>query len=392
MVHPQILDQLGWLYLKAPSQEILQLSASELVNTLISGGYDHWLGIPCSYLGPVLQTATEHSSIHWHNTTRESDTLAFACGLYLGGKSPVVLMQNSGLLNALDALSSLVKPYKIPLLLIVSHRGCPSASPDAEHHHTTGRITEDLLDLLQIPHQTMHGSDSVETLVNTALDSIRETRSPYVFLVPQHTFQPVEASAQSRPNDHASLTRLQALKCIDQNHLSGDLIVTTNGYTTREWLGMGSQAAHFPVVGSMGCASALGLGWATAQPHKRITVIDGDGSFLMGLTSAVLPGLTTALFRHIVLDNGRYESTGNQETGLHTLDLAAIAQAMGYPSIHRVSTLSALQEALTANEQLPCLIHVQIKTSSAGCPRPRPSVPLVHYTDNALTLNADRSD
>lgn len=369
-----------------------RLSAPHLVNTLVQYGYTQWLGIPCSYLSPVIQCATEHRSIQWHPSTRESDSIAFACGLYLGGKRPVVFMQNSGLLNALDALSSLVIPYKIPLFMIVSYRGCPTSTPDAEHHHTTGKITEGLLELLEIPYRIIQGDESIPHLVNTALDVLNHTRMPYVLLVPQDRFQPLETPINPI-NDQRSLTRLHVLKEIAQRCKTKDLIVTTNGYTTREWLGMKSTANHFPVVGNMGSVNALGLGWASANPHTKITVIDGDGSFLMGLSAAVLPGLTQLSFRHIVLDNGRYESTGNQVTGVQTLDLAHIAQAMGYTLLYRVSTLVELQEALSIDNETPYFIHVHIKASVESCARPRPTIPLVSFTDHFVkhntTLNHD---
>ena len=55
--------------------------------------------------------------------TREEEGIGICAGAYLGGKSPAILMQNSGLGNSINALKSLSELYEFPLLMIMSHRG-----------------------------------------------------------------------------------------------------------------------------------------------------------------------------------------------------------------------------------------------------------------------------
>ena len=55
--------------------------------------------------------------------TREEEAFGIAAGLYLGGKRPTVMLQSSGLGNSLNALTSLLIPYRIPVLIVVSMRG-----------------------------------------------------------------------------------------------------------------------------------------------------------------------------------------------------------------------------------------------------------------------------
>ena len=55
--------------------------------------------------------------------TREEEAFGIAAGLYLGGKRPTVMLQSSGLGNSLNALTSLLIPYQIPVLIVVSMRG-----------------------------------------------------------------------------------------------------------------------------------------------------------------------------------------------------------------------------------------------------------------------------
>ena len=69
--------------------------------------------------------------------------MALAVGSYLVGKKPLVFLQNSGLGNIVDITTSLLRPYGIEIELLVSVRKQP------EHHVFMGKITEELLELLE---------------------------------------------------------------------------------------------------------------------------------------------------------------------------------------------------------------------------------------------------
>src|SRR5262249_59478719 len=60
--------------------------------------------------------------------TREEEAFGIAAGLYLGGRRPAVMLQSSGLGNSLNAIPSLVIPYRIPMLILVSMRVQPAES------------------------------------------------------------------------------------------------------------------------------------------------------------------------------------------------------------------------------------------------------------------------
>ncbi len=81
--------------------------------------------------------------------TREDEALGIAVGAYMGGKKPVVLMQNSGLGNSIDALTSLVLLYRFPILLIISWRGYDEN--DFIEHSLMGKYMQDFLKTMKIP-------------------------------------------------------------------------------------------------------------------------------------------------------------------------------------------------------------------------------------------------
>lgn len=81
----------------------------------------------------------------------------------------------------------------------------------------------------------------------------------------------------------------------------------------------------------MGLASSIGLGLALSRPDKDVVVIDGDGSLLMNMGSLVtIFANNPKNLTWIVIDNGAYGSTGNQDTYAQVIDLCEIAKSVGF--------------------------------------------------------------
>ena len=85
-------------------------------------------------------------------TANEGSAIALAIGYFLSKKKMAcVYMQNSGLGNAINPLVSIAheKVYSIPILLIIGWRGAPGIA-DEPQHEVKGKITQDILKLLNI--------------------------------------------------------------------------------------------------------------------------------------------------------------------------------------------------------------------------------------------------
>jgi len=98
--------------------------------------YDFIVGVPCSKLKEIIDKDCLIA-------TREDEATAIAIGAYLVGKKPLVFLQNSGIGNIVDIVTSLLKPYDIKIDLLISVRSKP------EHHSFIGKITNRLLRLLE---------------------------------------------------------------------------------------------------------------------------------------------------------------------------------------------------------------------------------------------------
>ena len=64
-------------------------------------------------------------------------------------------------------------------------------------------------------------------------------------------------------------------------------MIHANGYMCRESFSLGDRPENFYMIGSMGLASAIGLGFSLTNPDTPTVVLDGDGNILMNL--GILP-------------------------------------------------------------------------------------------------------
>jgi sulfopyruvate decarboxylase subunit alpha len=103
-----------------PNQE-----SSRILDLLARSGWTFAASVPDKGLDGLLKSLDKDQRfIHVH-CTREEEAVGLSAGAFVGGRRGVVLTQNSGLGNSVNALASLVAFYEIPLLLIVAMRGGP---------------------------------------------------------------------------------------------------------------------------------------------------------------------------------------------------------------------------------------------------------------------------
>jgi sulfopyruvate decarboxylase subunit alpha len=104
----------------------------QILDALARAGCTFAASVPDKGLD-VLLTALDHDPrfIHVH-CTREEEAIGLAAGAFLGGRRGVVLTQNSGLGNSVNALTSLIAFYELPLLLFVAMRGGPGERISAQ--------------------------------------------------------------------------------------------------------------------------------------------------------------------------------------------------------------------------------------------------------------------
>lgn len=155
--------------------------AARLLAALEGHGYDFFTGVPCSLLAGILRLLEAEPRYGYVGAVREDAAIGLAAGAWLGGRQPVVFMQNSGLGACGNALASLSHLYRIPALLVVSWRGQDPA--DAPEHRLTGATTRELLGLLEVPFEVL-ARERLGDQAAALTAVLRETRRPAALLVP----------------------------------------------------------------------------------------------------------------------------------------------------------------------------------------------------------------
>lgn len=143
-------------------------------------GIDFAASVPCVNLQQLLTQVNEDPEIIHVPVTREEEGVGLCAGAWMGGRRPSLLMQNSGLGNCINALASLDILYGIPLLMIISHRGC--AGEPMVGQVPMGRLTAPLLDVMQIHHFSPSHAQA-EDVVNDAWSLAESSRKPVAVLL-----------------------------------------------------------------------------------------------------------------------------------------------------------------------------------------------------------------
>ncbi|MBI1732754.1 MAG: phosphonopyruvate decarboxylase [Gammaproteobacteria bacterium] len=367
------------------------IEAGDFIEAARARGLRRYVGVPCSFLTPFINYVINDASLAYVSAANEGDAVAIGAGAALGGESAVVMMQNSGLGNAVSPLTSLTWVFRIPVLLIITHRGAPELA-DEPQHELMGGITGTLLDQMQIPWEDFPtGPAEIAPALTRAAEAMESERRPYAFIMQKDTVAnhelrrpgiPVRPrgpnrvpARASRPGDRPM--RAEVLRFLAANtSLRTDVLIATTGYTGRELHALCDQPNQLFMVGSMGCASALGLGLSLARPDLRIIVIDGDGAALMRMGALSTIGTYAGgNLVHLILDNEAHESTGAQATVAANVDFAGIAMACGYQDALGGNDLSLLQWLLDRNAGRtgPVLGHLKIRTGTLE-KLPRPAV------------------
>jgi len=139
-------------------------------------------GVPDSTFGDAYNYMVDDPEIRYIPAVREDVALGVASAAYFAGGLGGVMMQNSGIGNIVNPLTSFSLMYKIPVLLIVGWRGFGGPPNDAPEHWIMGVKTPEIFDLLEVPYKIMEPED-LESDLDDLLATIKEDSIPGALLV-----------------------------------------------------------------------------------------------------------------------------------------------------------------------------------------------------------------
>jgi phosphonopyruvate decarboxylase len=338
------------------------INIEKFVNVLKNAELGPLMGVPCSLFKDIINYTLDHQSFEHYACSSEGESLGLAGGFALGGKYPIVYMQNDGYGNAVNPLSSLQLLYDLPALLMITWRGEPGKK-DAPQHSLMGETLLQQLDIFKIPY-TVLDEENFEVSIANATNYMKKEHKPYALIIKKGLFETYEAA---KVPDSNLYIRMDYLRVLDEYLNEDDVVLGATGFSGREvYQGMAHQL-KFYMMGSMGCLSSLGLGIAKSYPGKRIFVLDGDGALLMKMGSLSTVGeYQPDNLIHICFDNQAYESTGNQKTNAGSCDFQKVASACNYPTSFSIDTLEEFKLLIKNIDDLPkpLFLHIRIKSGT----------------------------
>ena len=354
------------------------IAADAFLEPALERGFSFYTGVPCSFLTPLINRVISDPALGYVGAASEGEAVAIAAGAWLAGRRTVAMCQNSGLGNTVNPLTSLNHPFRIPTLLIVTWRGQPGLK-DEPQHELMGQVTASLLDTIAIGHAGFpRDADAVAATLDRAERAMAADELPFALIMEKGSVrddgldqpdQPIRprGKIEDLRQGGARPARIDLLRAVQALVPAEAAVVATTGKTGRELFTCEDRRQQLYQVGSMGCASAMGLGIAL-NTQRPVLVLDGDGAALMKLgTVATVGAHAPGNMIHVVLDNGVHDSTGGQATVSPNVDFAAVAQACGYPRAFRCDSeagfVRALEAAL-AEAPRPVLIHALIAPGS----------------------------
>jgi len=334
-------------------------------------------GVPDSLLKNVCGCINSRLPSDRHIiATNEGSAVGLAIGHYLATGCPAfVYMQNSGLCNVINPVTSLADPkvFGVPMVLMIGWRGEileeGKQLRDEPQHVKQGEITVSQLEILDIPYRIIDSSTKMIVQILDELIQLAKLRSgPVAIVIRKNTFAPFKIEPLRQ--DASLPTREEAIRAVLEIIPEDSPVISTTGMASREVfeLRKARQQGHhrdFLTVGGLGHASQIAAGIAMAQPQRCVICIDGDGSVLMH-TGALAISADCDNLIHILINNEAHDSVGGQPTKGRELNFSEIARQLGYRNVNRVFKIYDLQlrlkEALTYRQST--LIEVKCKRGS----------------------------
>ena len=162
------------------------------VRGLTTAGITHVVGIPDNTSGPLFDEIERHPTIRLVTVTREGEAISLASGLWLGGASPLVVVQNTGLLEAGDGLRGTATRMGAPIPILITGRGYAKMEradlgPDTPLTRelltrasvdSTALMTEPTLEAWGVPFRVCSGDEDPVEAISATISEARASERP----------------------------------------------------------------------------------------------------------------------------------------------------------------------------------------------------------------------
>ncbi len=137
--------------------------------------------LPETWLVHLMRLADDDPETILVRLAREEEAIGISTGAHFAGVGSALLMQNHGFLAAINGIVSCAQLYRIPLLMVISHRG--EFGEKDPWQTEGGGVTVPLLDALRIPFDRLRDPATVAHQVAEARTLAESATRPVALLL-----------------------------------------------------------------------------------------------------------------------------------------------------------------------------------------------------------------
>jgi sulfopyruvate decarboxylase subunit alpha len=155
------------------------LSPETVLAQMKQNGVTHVVWLPDSETNWLFLLMQAEPSLTLVGVNREGLAFSTASGLFAGGKTPLILIQNTGLMESGDSMRGWTIQMEVPVVLMVGYRGWTRHGVNTD---TAATYTERFLNAFNITYYMVE-QDSDADRISIAFEEAQRTKRPVAVLV-----------------------------------------------------------------------------------------------------------------------------------------------------------------------------------------------------------------
>ena len=160
------------------TQEVV-LHPASIVAELKKNNFTHVVWLPDSETNFMYEQLMADPALELVPVSREGETMAIAAGLWVGGKRPVALIQNTGVFESGDSIRGLGIDVDQPLVMLVGYRGWDRHGISKD---SAAKFTEHIIHAWGINYYLVEHDDDAPR-ISIAFEEAKATKRPVAVLV-----------------------------------------------------------------------------------------------------------------------------------------------------------------------------------------------------------------
>lgn len=344
------------------------------IKTLKKNKINFFSGTPDSVLANFLEILK--SEKNFYISPHEGIATSAAVGYsYITKKMPCVFMQNSGLGNVLNPISSIAhkKIFSIPMILLIGMRGYKGDEPQ---HLIQIKSTPKILKSSDISFFWLNESKSIDRQIKYAVNLTKKNKMPIAILIKKGIFSKNKNLKKKIQIKKKGSSYNNYIETLSKYIVAKDYIFSPTGYAHRTLffnrLKFKTKKIFYN-IGGMGHLSSIAYTAANLKKSNRVFCLEGDGSFLMHLGCQTLINKSKIKnFRYLLFNNGSHFSTGgNVASNIRNINLKIFAKSIGMEYI-KIKNYNELEVFLKKNIKKNFFLELLCNDSHLkNLPRPK---------------------